>query len=426
MGRLTDQQRIRLHELGIPPLKWVQEEVISALLSARDTLALLPTGTGKSLCFQVPALLTGRPTLVISPLLALMQDQVAQLSARGIRSAHWSSLTTPAHERAIIHSLQSGNLQLLYLSPEKLALPRVREVVADINWAVLAIDEAHCVVTWGESFRPHYLTVGKFLYQLAQVRGTVRFSCTATATPETVRRLQRSLRLKRPRVITVPNLRPNLQLGIVRPPSPAATEATLFRMLQQWWEHGTGSALVYVSTRLETERLADWLQATGLPAQAFHAGLPRRLKLQRLEDFCSPRRALFVATCALGMGVDQPEVRLVIHAQSPTDLESYVQEVGRAGRDGAPAQALWLYQQAQFLETVEERKQKEPERWSDLRQAARQVMKLAESNRCINQTLQEIFSGKSIPPSCLLHCTCNRCDLRPWLIGPQRQHFRFP
>lgn len=420
MGRLTRQQRVHLQNMGLPPLKWVQEEVISALLAGRDTLALLPTGTGKSLCFQAPAFVTGKPTLVVSPLLALMQDQVEQLQARGVQSAHWSSLTSRPGEREIIQHLQNTELSLLYVSPEKLASPRVREVLQRVAWGVLAVDEAHCVVSWGESFRPQYLSVGKFLFQLAQECKAVRFACTATATRETVRRMQRSLRLKRPQLVVVPNVRPNLQLGIARPPSEVAAADTLFRVLQQWWEHGTGSALVYVSTRLEAERLATWLRHTGLPAQAFHAGLPRHLKLQRLAQFCSARRSLFVATCALGMGVDQPAVRLVIHAQSPTDLESYVQEVGRAGRDGAPAQALWLYRQAQFLETVEQRKQQDPARWQDLRAAARQVMKLAESERCINQELQRVFSGKSIPASCLWRCTCNRCDLRPWLVGPQR------
>lgn len=420
MSNITFAHRQALKQLGFPPLKWIQEQVIASILAGDDTLALLPTGTGKSLCFQVPAVLLQKPTLVISPLLALMQDQVDQLTNRGMRSAHWSSLTSPDEQRQIIQDLEQKKLQLLYLSPEKIANPRVFEVLERVAWGVLAVDEAHCVVSWGESFRPHYCSLGPLLQKLQKTCGAVRFACTATATPRTLEKMQSSLLLQNPALIATPNLRPNLRLGIIQPPSPAATKETIFRVLQQWWEHETGTALIYVSTRLATERLASWLQNCGLPAQAFHAGLSKSRKLELLNHFCSAKRSLFVATCALGMGVDQPEVRLVIHAESPTDLESYVQEVGRAGRDGQPARALWLYQRAQFLESVEDRKKKNPERWFDLKQSAQHVMNLAEKQKCITKTLQDIFASQVVPESCLWECNCNRCDLRPWLVGPNR------
>lgn len=409
---LTDP--IWLAKQQIPRLKWIQQEVISSLLNKRDTLALLPTGMGKSLCFQVPGLVTGRPTLVLSPLLALMQDQVAGLRARGIESAHWSSLTSPAMERRIVEQLGNNQLQLLYLSPEKLANPRVWAEICRASWGILAVDEAHCLVTWGETFRPHYLALGALLDRLQKTTGAVRFACTATATQATVTKIQQSLRLRSPTVIACPNLRPNLHLAILRPPTLAAQDSVLFRILQTWWETGTGNALVYVSTRWKTVQLAQRLSQAGLPAKAYHAGLPRTEKVDKIKDFTSSKRCLFVATCALGMGVDQPAVRLVIHAQSPTDIESYVQEVGRAGRDGLPAQAIWLYSRDELLDTVLQRRQADPERWPILRQQAWEMMKLAEQSVCITGFIQQAFQSEYIPDSCLTNCECNRCQVWTW------------
>lgn len=417
---LTPDQRKTLVSRGFPPPKWIQEQVVGSLISGQDTLALLPTGTGKSLCFQAPAILLKKPTLVISPLLALMQDQVDQLRTRGIQADFWSSLTTREGEKDLQSNLLSSKTLLLYVSPEKLASHKVFETLLKVRWGVLAVDEAHCVTTWGETFRPHYQTLGAKLEELKKQCHAPRFACTATARESSIQKLSNSLLLDDPRLVAVPNLRPNLSLAIVQTPNQAALKQTLFRLLQEWWETGTGSALVYVSTRLSSESTALWLQKCGLPAQSFHAGLPAAEKLKRLNHFCSQKRSLFVATCALGMGVDQPEVRLVIHAESPTEVESYVQEVGRAGRDGMPARGIWLYERAQFMGTVEDRKSKAPHLWKELRQSALHIMKLAQGRMCITQYLQEAFAGDHIPGNCLWQCECNRCKSNGWIIRPDR------
>ena len=420
MLELSADQRKTLISRSFPPPKWIQEQVIGSLISGRDTLALLPTGTGKSLCFQAPAILLQKPTLVISPLLALMQDQVDQLRTRGIQADFWSSLTNREAEKNLQSDLLSGKTLLLYVSPEKLVSHRVFETLLKVHWGVLAVDEAHCVTTWGETFRPHYQTLGEKLQWLKKQCQAPRFACTATAQESSIQKLSSLLLLQEPHIVAIPNQRPNLSLAIVQTPNQAALKDALFRLLQDWWETGTGSALVYVSTRLSAETTALGLQIAGLPAQSYHAGLSSREKQKRLNHFCSQKRSLFVATCALGMGVDQPEVRLVIHAESPTEVESYVQEVGRAGRDGRAARGIWLYEESQFMETVEDRKSKAPHLWKELRQSALHVRRLARGRMCISQYLQDTFSGEHIPESCLWQCTCNRCESGGWIIRPNR------
>lgn len=315
-----------------------QEEIVDRLIAGGDAFVLMPTGGGKSLCYQLPALVRPGTGIVVSPLISLMKDQVDALLAAGVSAAAYNSSLDPAEARRTLARLHGGELDLLYVSPETLMteafLERLREVSADGGLALFAIDEAHCVSQWGHDFRPEYVRLGG-LRQLFP--DTPIIACTATADPQTRDDVRARLGLAAAPCFVTGFDRPNIRYTVVEKREPLHQ---LRRFLQA---HPGEAGIVYCLSRKRTEEVAEKLSAAGLPAAAYHAGLPAD-KRQRVQDaFARDDILVVVATVAFGMGIDKSNVRFVVHYDLPKTIESYYQETGRAGRDGFPAEALLLF-----------------------------------------------------------------------------------
>jgi ATP-dependent DNA helicase RecQ len=327
---LAEAAQVLDRYFGFDAFRPSQTRVIRAALQNRDVLAVLPTGTGKSLCFQVPALVSAGLTLVISPLIALMEDQVTVARRRGIPARAWTS-GTPAGERAAIRTgLRDGSLRLLYVSPERLDGCGFRGLVRGARVQRLVVDEAHCIAEWGHDFRPSYRGIGDFR---AHVGDPPVMALTATATPAVRRDIITSLRMRDTARVVAPVDRPNLRFGVIetRGIGPG------IEAIRQEIRSAHGQALVYAATRARTTRVAGSLRRFGWSAMAFHAGLSTGVRREIQQVFLSGSVRVVVATSAFGMGVDHGSIRAVCHLGLPGSLESYVQESGRAGRDGEPA-----------------------------------------------------------------------------------------
>ncbi len=322
-----------------------QDTIIQSLLEQRDTLVVMPTGGGKSLCFQLPALLQRGVTLVISPLVALMEDQVQDLRQRGLAAAALHSELAPRDRRQVLHDLEQQRLRLLYLSPEGLLSAPVWERLSSPSLEIngLILDEAHCLVQWGETFRPAYRRLGAVRPALLAGKATgVSFpiaAFTATADPAAQGTIGTVLGLQNPKRLRLSPYRPQLTLGVQTVWTPQQRRQKLGRFIQA---HGQQAGLVYVRTRRDSEALAQELRQQGYRVAPYHAGLTARDRRQREADWLGDRLQFVVCTNAFGMGVNKPNVRWVAHFHAPCLLTEYVQEVGRAGRDGQPATALTL------------------------------------------------------------------------------------
>jgi ATP-dependent DNA helicase RecQ len=310
-----------------------------ALLRSRDALVILPTGAGKSAVYQVPATLVAGPTLVVSPLLALQYDQIAGLNDRGVaelRAVRISSAQTPKQQTAAVAELRSGQARLLFITPEQLASPtRLAEIKA-LRPALVAIDEAHCISTWGRDFRPDYLALGHVIRELGHPPVV---ALTATASPPVRDDIVERLGLRRPAVIIGGLDRPNLFLEAIHCP----TEDHRWRRLLTLLDRRPGAGIIYVPTRRLAEDVAARLRKAGYPAADYHAGLAASVRKARHEQFDSDETPIIVATSAFGMGIDKPNIRFVVHMALPDSPDSYLQEIGRAGRDGEAAHVLLLY-----------------------------------------------------------------------------------
>jgi ATP-dependent DNA helicase RecQ len=312
-----------------------QREVIRSVLEGRPTLALMPTGAGKSLCYQLPALLLPGVTLVVSPLIALMKDQVDALLAKGIAATFINSTLGERERQVRSAAMASGAFKLVYLAPERFRSPRFFAVLRRTPISLFAVDEAHCISQWGHDFRPDYARLGEVRESL-QVPRTL--ALTATATAEVRRDICRALRLESPALFAAGFDRPNLFLEViaVRSHRDKVEQAAALAL-------GAGSGVVYAATRKAAERMAGELGARGLRVLCYHAGLSELERRGAHEAFMDGRDTVVVATNAFGLGVDKADIRFVIHADCPRSLEAYYQEIGRAGRDGEPATARLLF-----------------------------------------------------------------------------------
>ena len=315
---------------GFDAFRPPQTRVIRAALQERDVLAVLPTGAGKSLCFQVPALASSGLTLVISPLIALMEDQVTTARRRGIPTRAWTSGTRSEERAAIRTGVRDGSLRLLYVSPERLDGRGFRGLVRGARLQRLVVDEAHCIAEWGHDFRPSYRRIGSFR---AHLRDPPVMALTATATPAVRRDIRASLRMRDPVCVIAPVDRPNLHFRVVE----ATGTGRGVEAIRQELRRAHGQALVYAATRARTARVAGSLRRLGWSAVAFHAGLSPTVRGRIQHAFLGGSVRVVVATSAFGMGVDHGSIRAVCHLGLPGSLEAYVQESGRAGRDGEPA-----------------------------------------------------------------------------------------
>ena len=367
------------------------------MLDGEDVLAVMPTGSGKSLCYQLPAIVRPGLTLVVSPLIALMRDQVRALTAAGVSAGSLNSSNEPAENARVLDLLRRRELRLLYVAPERLARPDTVEMLAESNVAMMAIDEAHCVSQWGHDVRPEYLTLGTLAREIGGRLQTL--ALTATADAPTRGDIVEKLFSVPPRVFVRSFDRPNLRLAF-KPKERSSRQVLSFVQA-----HEGDSGIVYCASRRKVEELAEALKTAGVTALPYHAGLDKGLRDRNQDAFQQQDGVVMTATVAFGMGIDKPDVRFVCHADLPANVEAYYQEIGRAGRDGLPADTLTLYGMGdmQLRRLQIEQSESSDERKRIERQRLGALLALAKAPRCRRQTLLAYFGETSEP--------CGNCDL---------------
>ena len=337
MNAIAEQSPLQLLRtvFGHPAFRGAQEDIVTHVAGGGDALVLMPTGGGKSLCYQLPALLRNGTALVVSPLIALMQDQVAALKQLGVRAAFLNSTMDGREVNACERALRNGELDLLYVAPERLMMPRMLDCLAESKIALFAIDEAHCVSQWGHDFRPEYLQLSVLHEQFPSVP---RIALTATADPQTRDEIIRRLALDDARVFISSFDRPNIRYTIV---DKQDARNQLLRFIRE--DHKDEAGIVYCLSRKKVDETAAWLVSHGVHALPYHAGMDAVSRADHQNRFQREDGVVVVATIAFGMGIDKPDVRFVAHLDLPKSIEGYYQETGRAGRDGAPADAWMAY-----------------------------------------------------------------------------------
>jgi ATP-dependent DNA helicase RecQ len=382
---------------GYDSFRGQQADVIDHAVSGGDSLVLMPTGGGKSLCYQIPALIRPGLGVVISPLIALMKDQVDALRQAGVRAAALNSALPPGEAGAVERTIRDGELDLLYVAPERLTMPRTLELLASTRVALFAIDEAHCVSQWGHDFRPEYLALSVLHERFPDVP---RIALTATADAATRRDIVARLGLDEARVFAAGFDRPNICYRVILKHEP---RQQLLAFLDT--EHRGDAGIVYCRTRDKVDELAQWLSARGRTALPYHAGLEQPIRARNQDQFLKEEGVAVVATVAFGMGIDKPNVRFVVHLDAPRSLEAYYQETGRAGRDGLPADAWMTYGMADVTalsgllagsDLNETQKRIE-------RHKLNALLGYCESSRCRRQVLLGYFGERE-------HAPCGNCD----------------
>ena len=403
---MTKEEALKTY-FGYDAFRGGQEAVIDALLSGRDVMAVMPTGAGKSVCYQVPALLLPGITIVVSPLVSLMRDQVTALVQMGVPAAYLNSSLTFRQYLLALDRAKAGRYKIIYVAPERLETEGFRSFAETADISLVAVDEAHCISQWGQDFRPSYLNIPAFVNSLPKRPPVGAF--TATATPDVRGDILKLLELKAPLSVTTGFDRENLYFEVQQPSGKRAALLELVR------SRPGKCGIVYCATRKTVEEVCGFLQDEGIAATRYHAGLEAEERLKNQEDFLYDRAAVMVATNAFGMGIDKSDVRYVIHYNMPKDMESYYQEAGRAGRDGAPSSCILLYsgqdvRTAQFLiEHSEPREELDAVTAAQLRERDRERLRQMEgycrTRRCLRQYILQYF-GESAPDYC---GTCYNC-----------------
>jgi ATP-dependent DNA helicase RecQ len=367
---------------GFTSFRPLQLEIISAAMAGEDTFALLPTGGGKSLCFQLPALLRPGLTVVVSPLIALMKDQVDAMQAAGIAATFLNSTLKPEESRSRLAGLHRGEFVLLYVAPERLMLSGCLENLRKWNVNLIAVDEAHCISEWGHDFRPEYR-------QLSQLRALFpnvpMMALTATATTRVREDIVKLLELRAPRCFVASFNRPNLTYRVI------AKSKAQGQVLEFLRAHPRDSGIVYCHSRKGAEQLAAHLEEKGIRARPYHAGLTPHERSQNQELFLRDEIRVICATIAFGMGINKPNVRFVIHYDLPKNIEGYYQETGRAGRDGLPAECVLLFNPGDTVKQMMFIEEKPPEEQQIAREQLRQIVHYAEASGCRRVELLRYF-----------------------------------
>ena len=385
--RIITPTEILKRYFGYDEFREGQLELAMALTRGEDALGIMPTGAGKSLCYQVPAMLLPGVTLVVSPLISLMRDQVLALAANGVPAAFINSSLTDSQYNQAMANARVGQYKIIYIAPERLLSPSMPELVRNMQISLIAVDEAHCISQWGQDFRPSYLDIPKFVEGLP-VR-PVMAAFTATATPRVREDILDTLGLQTPLTLVSGFDRPNLYFEVKQPKDK-------YSLLIQYLKENDGNGIVYCSTRKEVESVTERLSADNYSAARYHAGLSSIERSQAQDDFLYDRVKIIVATNAFGMGIDKSNVRFVIHYNMPQNVESYYQEAGRAGRDGLPGDCILFYARkdintALFLIN----KSENPDEIARNRQLLNKIERYCETDGCLRRYILSYFGERS-------------------------------
>ncbi|WEJ62694.1 DNA helicase RecQ [Thiomicrorhabdus lithotrophica] len=392
----TSAQQILQTVYGYDSFRSQQEEIINDVISGQDCFVLMPTGGGKSLCYQIPALIRSGTAIVVSPLIALMQDQVSALQTNGVSAAYYNSSLDAQSAEQVLSQLHSGQLDLLYVSPERLLNQTFIQRLQSLPIALFAIDEAHCISQWGHDFRPEYRQMGALREWFSQVPF---IALTATADRATRQDIIDKLQFHQPKIHVSSFDRPNIRYRVLEKSQPMKQLLTFLE------SHQNLSGIVYALSRKRVEEVAEKLKDEGINAKAYHAGLPAEIRHSVHQQFIRDEVDIVVATVAFGMGIDKPNVRFVVHYDLPKNIEGYYQETGRAGRDGLASEALLLFGMQDvatakhFVENVTDEEQRRLENFK-----LSSMVDFAEAQTCRRNVLLNYFSEPS-------HKPCGNCDI---------------
>lgn len=399
MNRLEEAEELLKKYYGYRAFKPIQEKAILSILQGQDTFVVMPTGGGKSICYQIPSLMLDGLTVVISPLISLMKDQVDQLVRRGIRAACMNSMLDEEQYQRLRMQIQEGNIQILYIAPERLRSGDFLSLLRRQQISLIAVDEAHCVSQWGHDFRPSYHAISQFVRSLP-VRPVVA-AFTATATAETREDIIRQLELQRPNIYRASFNRSNLILAVER--SGNRKE----RVLEFVQNHRGQSGIIYCNTRKEVDKLWDALRRAGIPVLRYHGGMEDWERNENQDKFLYEQVDLIVATNAFGMGINKPNVRYVLHYNLPKNMESYYQEIGRAGRDGLPSLCVlyFSYSDVHVNRYLLEQSSKSEERLQVELQKLDAMVRYADTRQCLRKYILQYF-GETAKDRCQ---GCSNC-----------------
>ncbi|MEG0048074.1 MAG: RecQ family ATP-dependent DNA helicase [Clostridia bacterium] len=414
-----DKQEMLKAVFGHDDFRDGQDQLIDELLKGRDVVGVMPTGAGKSICYQLPALMLEGISLVISPLISLMKDQVAALKTSGVAAAYINSSLTPGQQNVAIRRAAEGAYKMIYVAPERLNVQAFVEFAKQANIALIAVDEAHCVSQWGQDFRPSYLHIAEFVNQLPKRPPVGAF--TATATKQVKLDIAQMLELQNPYCITTGFNRPNLRFVSVKP-------TNKFTSLCAVLDNAAGECgIIYCATRKSVEDVTDKLDHAGYSVTRYHAGLSDMERHENQEAFQYDRAKIMVATNAFGMGIDKSNVRFVVHYNMPKNLESYYQEAGRAGRDGEPAECVLLYGGQDvmtakwMIEHGDENADLTEEQRAELLrrdlERLKQMTFYATSKTCLRRFILRYFGELDAPQTCGY---CSVCDGEPFEVDNGR------
>ncbi len=391
---------------GYDSLRTGQEELINGILAGHDVLGIMPTGAGKSLCYQLPALMLKGITLVISPLISLMSDQVKALNQAGVHAAYINSSLTENQIRIALSYASQGRYKIIYVAPERLNTPRFLDFACNADISMLTVDEAHCISQWGQDFRPSYLEIAGFLTRLP--RRPIVSAFTATATERVKNDIVASLGLNNPVTMVTGFDRPNLFFRVVTRKGGSQKDNSIINYVKK---HEDESGIIYCATKKNVDKLYTLLNEQGISAGRYHAGLSNDERKQNQEDFTYDRIRVMVATNAFGMGIDKSNVRYVLHYNMPQSLEYYYQEAGRAGRDGEEAECVLFFSKQDIMinKFLLQNKASAGDVASDMQKTAndqrklQQMINYCETDKCLREFILSYF-GDTTP------CICNKCS----------------